>query len=283
VTGGFLLWILCSWPLLKLAQYLIGGWLGDIFKTSGSAWTSDLSDEEALAETLMVGLDFHCRSLYIAYAYQVFFPMKSIATWLIIANMFLKTVFFSVNSFDHFWHVLDLMLLGLVAQFCGLWGRRYVATYMTRYWFVVVCMMVILTIPGTSRQIKSDPYQEFGPRVRQAAVEAIAVVLWLASAESMFDRRMYIDDKMTWIGMWGLVAFISHVAAFELMGNAWGWVFIFSCILPCMAKDRWHSLKLFARGTMKEAAGTQTGNDNTCCNSQTACSKDGTKTHTLHV
>eukprot|EP00927_Polykrikos_kofoidii_P002227 TRINITY_DN10861_c0_g1_i1.p1 TRINITY_DN10861_c0_g1~~TRINITY_DN10861_c0_g1_i1.p1 ORF type:complete len:487 (-),score=46.23 TRINITY_DN10861_c0_g1_i1:514-1908(-) len=282
VTGGFLLSIICWWPGLKLGQYFMGVFLSDIFKHAGDWRTNAGSDDEVMA-TLMVGMDFHCRSLYIAYAYQVLFPMKSIATWLIIANMFLKTVSFPLSSFDHFWHVMDLMLLGLVAQFCGLWGRRYVATYMTRYWFFVVCMMGILTIPGASREIEMNPYQELGPRVRQAAVEVIAVVFWLVSAESIFDRRMYIDDKMTWISMWGLVAFISHDAAFKLLGRAWGWVFIFSCILPCMAKERWHSLKVFARGTTKEAAGTQTSNDNTCCNSQTACSNGGTKTHTLRV
>jgi hypothetical protein len=171
-------------------------------------------------------------------------------SWVLIAFIYSSRIMFYHGQEDRPFHHLNLFLLAMVCYFLGIANRREVSRLIVRYWFVLLIAAGLLWPPGMQRRMDEKPPFSLELRLRYNSLELMAVVVWLTTAERMFDPRIFTEDRMDWVCSWSLVLFIVHKAVHILVPSPWNWISFLLIGLAC-----WLAHGALGGGTSRSSGG----------------------------
>lgn len=122
----------------------------------------------------------------------------------------------------------DIYLLGMIVYIWPMKGKELIAQLIRDYWPVGLMFGMLLAMPHVEGRCDLDPLNTWWERMRFRGLEAALLVLFLSGAISVNDPCRI----MSWLNMWALYAYCSHVAWARLLPVPWGAVFTYVQIVP---------------------------------------------------
>lgn len=155
--------------------------------------------------------------------------------WVLLAYIYVPTVLAPMHQQCYaVWG--NLYLFAIVTHVWKLSGSDVIASSVQAYWPLLFMLLCSLTMPDMIGRCDMFPPGHTWERFRHSAGQCLLAVIFVAGGFKIEDDPHGVTK---WLGWWSLLAYISHVACFRLLGSPYGAILIFALIIPFYVNHRW--------------------------------------------
>ncbi|CAJ1371406.1 unnamed protein product [Effrenium voratum] len=214
-------------PLLLSLSQKLGG--------SDSVWAlpGSLDESQVFVAHLCSYAFLTLSNLFLLRAFRSMHIKPSIIPWVMLLNCLVNRTMIYRGPEERPFHLLDIMILGMVTQSYGLMFRKTVGDYFCRYWFVVLIAFAIIYPPYVHRRLDMHPTHDRELRCVVESMEAICLLAWLSASDRFFSREIFTVDRLGFMNDWALLVFLVHKAMHLIFGLPWSWLVLFALIPVC--------------------------------------------------
>eukprot|EP00913_Durusdinium_trenchii_P031422 g29417.t1 len=166
-------------------------------------------------------------NLFLVRMFRTVHVKPSVIPWFMIVNSLINRALMYRGPEERPFHLLDIMILGMVTQTYGLMYRKTVGDYVCRYWFVLLIAFAIIYPPYLDKRLDMYPTFDRILRSKVEVMEAICLLAWLSAsdrdkaelAEAASDLAMHLIFGLpySWIVLVALIPVCSKFRRRETM------------------------------------------------------------------
>jgi len=230
--------LLCVVFLPKLLNPFVAPIFLDFAKAihgDGNVWglPSNLKESQDFVAHLCTYAFLTLSNLFLLRTFRSIRIKASIIPWMIMANTLVNRSLMYRGPEERPFHLLDIMILGMVTQTYGLMYRKTVGEYYCRYWFVLLIGFALTWPPYLDKRLDMYPTFDRILRCKAELMETLCILGWLAASDRFFSREIFTVDRLGFLNDWALLVFLVHKAMHIIFGLPYSWIVLLLLIPVC--------------------------------------------------
>lgn len=201
----------------------------------GNVWglPANLKESQAFVAHLCTYAFLTLSNLFLVRTFRSIRIKPSIIPWVVMANTLVNRALIYRGPEERPFHLLDIMILGMVAQTYGILHRKTVGDYYCRYWFVLLIGFAITWPPYLDRRLDMYPTFDRILRCKAELMESLCLMGWLSASDRFFSREIFTKDHLGFLNDWALIVFLVHKAMHIIFGLPYSWIVLLLLIPVC--------------------------------------------------